>query len=396
MKLNKPTIRQILLVISFTLVLYWGLTHTESASALLRAIGRLLSPFFVGLATAFVVNLPLRMFERHWDRLFAKKTAACLPKLKRPICLLLSFLLILGIITAILFMLIPELSRTVESIISMLPQFATTLMGWWENLSEFLLEFGFDLPELALDPTKVVESVTGLLSSSGTAMLDKTVNFTTTLFSGIFNLVLSTVFSIYVLAQKEQMGKQGRKILIALFPTEKVDHFLELLSLSNQTFANFVTGQLTESLIIAVLCAIGMLIFGMPYVLPVSVLVGFTALIPIVGAWLGTAIGALLILMVSPIKALWFVVFIIVLQQLENNLIYPRVVGKSIGLPGIWVLAAVTLGGNAFGVVGMLLGVPICAVLFTLGNRALNARLEQKGLEPTAEPPAKDAEDSSD
>jgi len=383
MKLNKFTLRQILLIIAFTILLYWGLAHPETVGALFSAVGKLFSPFLIGLAVAFVLNLPLRMFERLWDRLWAKQKGSWPQKLKRPVCLVLSFILVLGIFTGLFFMLIPELSRTVESIISMVPDFVDQVIGWWQDLSAFALDFGIELPDITADPAKIVESVTGVLAESE-GMLNKTVTFTTGLFTGIFsavfNLVLSVVFSIYILAQKELLGKQGRRALVALFPAEKVDHMLELLALSNRTFSSFLTGQAAEAVIIGVLCAIGMLIFGMPYVLPISVLVGFTALIPVFGAFIGTGIGALLILMVSPIKAIWFVVFIIVLQQLEGNLIYPRVVGKSVGLPGIWVLAAVTLGGNAFGVVGMLLGVPLCAVLYTLARRSIDARLEKKGL----------------
>jgi predicted PurR-regulated permease PerM len=204
----------------------------------------------------------------------------------------------------------------------------------------------------------------------------------------VFNAVLGFVFSLYVLASKEKLGANLCKTLTALLPEKKVERVTEIAALSDKTFTNFVTGQLTEALVIGALCFIGMLIFGMPYAVVVSVLVGFTALIPVFGAFIGTGVGAFLILMVDPMKALWFVVFIIVLQQLEGNLIYPRVVGKSVGLPGLLVLAAVTVGSGVGGILGMLLAVPVCSVIFTVCAQAIDARLAQKEADgmPSSDP----------
>ena len=186
--------------------------------------------------------------------------------------------------------------------------------------------------------------------------------------------MLALAFSIYVLAQKETLKRQSKKVLAKLMKPEKMQKLLDMLDLINRTFTNFITGQLTEAVIIGVLCFIGMSIFRMPYAPAISVLVGFTALIPVFGAFIGTAIGAFLILLVKPIQAVWFVVFIIVLQQFEGNLINPKVVGKSVGLPGIWVLVAVTIGGNAMGVVGMLISVPLCSVLYVVARNAVNGK----------------------
>ena len=195
------------------------------------------------------------------------------------------------------------------------------------------------------------------------------------------NFVIAFAFSIYVLAQKETLKRQSLKVLRAVMKPEKLQKLLELLELSNRTFTNFITGQLTEAVIIGALCFVGMTIFGMPYAPAISVLVGFTALIPVFGAFIGTAVGAFLILLVKPIQALWFIVFIIVLQQFEGNLIYPKVVGKSVGLPGIWVLVAVTVGGSAMGVMGMLISVPVCSILYTVSRQAVNDRLKIKNIE---------------
>ena len=208
--------------------------------------------------------------------------------------------------------------------------------------------------------------------------IDTTVNITTSIVAAMVDIVLGIVFAVYLLSQKEKLGKQAKKSTRAILGDERSKRFLDITSLANKVFTKFVTGQVTEACIIGVLCFIGMLIFRMPYAAIISVLVGFTALIPIFGAFIGTGIGAFLILLESPIKAIWFVLFIIVLQQLEGNLIYPRVVGKSVGLPPIWVLAAVTIGGGLFGIPGMLFGVPVCSVMYVLFKEFVNKQNNQK------------------
>ena len=226
--------------------------------------------------------------------------------------------------------------------------------------------------------TKAVSAVTSYLQEHGASIFNTTIGVTTSVFVGLFNFILGFVFAIYLLMQKEKIGGQFKRLLYAYIKKERVDKFLSVMSLAQNAYSRFVTGQLTEAVIIGVLCFIGMLIFSMPYATLISTLIAFTALIPMIGAFIGTAVGALLILMVDPIKALWFIVFIIVLQQFESNLIYPRVVGKSIGLPGIWVLTAVTIGGSLFGILGILLSVPLCSVIYTLLSNAIEKRLQKK------------------
>jgi len=205
-------------------------------------------------------------------------------------------------------------------------------------------------------------------------------NFTSSLFGGIVDLVLGFVFSMYVLSQKEKLGSNVKKVMNTFLPQKRVGQVTEIIAISDKAFSNFITGQLTEALIIGALCFIGMVAFNMPYALTISVLVGFTALIPVFGAFIGTAIGAFLILMVSPIKAVWFIVFIIVLQQIEGNFIYPKVVGKSVGLPGIWVLTAVTIGNGMFGLLGMIVAVPTFSVLYTLLKKVVDNKTKKQKI----------------
>lgn len=368
MELSKKTVKRILLIITFTVVLIWGIYNHKLLLNYLGSVYALIRPFVIGLCMAYVVNVIMRPIERMWMKALSKCKGQWVKKLKRPICLLLSILLIIGIILAVVFLIMPELSDSVASLVSMIPAYADEIEGWWDALSARLDKYGVDLPKFSFEPDKLID----FLKDGGTAVINTTLSATTSIVTAVINFVLALVFSVYVLAQKETLKRQSEKVLARIMKPERKKKLLALLALVNRTFTNFITGQLTEAVIIGALCFIGMAIFSMPYAPAISVLVGFTALIPVFGAFIGTAIGAFLILLVKPIQALWFIVFIIVLQQFEGNLIYPKVVGKSVGLPGIWVLVAVTIGGNAMGVIGMLISVPLCSVLYVLARNAVN------------------------
>ncbi len=370
MDISKKTVKRILLIIAFTVILIWAVYNHKLLFKYIGELYALISPFVIGLCIAYVVNVIMRPIERMWMKLLSRFKGKWVEKLKRPICLLLSILLIIGIILAVVFLIIPELSESISSLVSMIPSYVTEVESWWEALSERLVKYGVDLPQFNFNPDKLID----FLKDGGTAVLNTTLSATTSIVTAVINFVLALAFSIYVLAQKETLKRQSKKVMSRLMKPGKMQKLLDMLDLINRTFTNFITGQLTEAVIIGVLCFIGMSIFRMPYAPAISVLVGFTALIPVFGAFIGTAIGAFLILLVKPIQAVWFVVFIIVLQQFEGNLIYPKVVGKSVGLPGIWVLVAVTIGGNAMGVVGMLISVPLCSVLYVVARNAVNGR----------------------
>lgn len=368
MELSKKTVKRILLIITFTVVLIWGIYNHKLLLNYLGSAYALIRPFVIGLCMAYVVNVIMRPIERMWMKALSKCKGKWVKKLKRPICLLLSILLIIGIILAVVFLIMPELSDSVASLVSMIPSYADEIEGWWDVLSARLVKYGVDLPRFSFEPDKLID----FLKDGGTAVINTTLSATTSIVTAVINFVLALAFSVYVLAQKETLKRQSEKVLARIMKPERKKKLIALLALVNRTFTNFITGQLTEAVIIGALCFIGMAIFSMPYAPAISVLVGFTALIPVFGAFIGTAIGAFLILLVEPIQALWFIVFIIVLQQFEGNLIYPKVVGKSVGLPGIWVLVAVTIGGNAMGVIGMLISVPLCSVLYVLARNAVN------------------------
>lgn len=376
MELNKQTIQKLLGLIVFTLLCFWILQHSEQVWGIVMQLLAILSPFAIGLCIAFVMNMLLRPVERLWCR-YAKFRYA--EKWKRLVCLIISTMLILGVLFVLLFMVVPELKRTILSIIDLFPEYMKQVSAWYEEVLVELRGHGIEMPVLSLDVNEASQVIGEFFSQSGTHVFNKTIDVTTSIFTSFFHVVLGTVFAYYVLFQKEALGRNVMKCCYAFLPERKVIELTDFLSLCDQTFTKFVTGQLMESVIIGVLCLIGMLILQIPYAVMISVMVGFTALIPVFGALIGTGIGALLIIMVDPLKALWFVIFIIVLQQLEGDFIYPKVVGKSVGLPSIWVLIAVTIGAS-FGVVGMLLSVPICSVLYCVLKTVVHERLKHRRI----------------
>lgn len=385
LELNKKNIKRVLLLIACAILLYWGLNNLSVLGGLLSSILSLFSPLLIGVGIAYVMNLLLMAIERLWDKALKKAPELWRVKLKRPICLTLAFLLFLGIIFAIIFILIPRLEEAGTTLVANVPTYITQIQGWWDNLTAFAADHGITLPELSMNVEDATKFITKLLTSNGDSVVNTTINITTSILGALVNVLLALVFSVYMLAQKEKLVAQGKRLLLAALPEKAGERTMHILKLTNGAFSSFVTGQVTEAFILGTLCCLGMLILRLPYAMPVSVIISFTSLIPIFGAWIGAATGAFLIVFVSPVKALTFLIFLLILQQVEGNLIYPKVVGKSVGLPGLWVLAAVTIGGGAFGVLGMLLGVPVCSVIYALVQDYLRAQPAQQPPAPPAE-----------
>ncbi len=374
---NRKTIKYIVAAAVFIILFAWGINNTDKVSGIISGFFSLISPFIMGFCFAFITNVLMRPLEKLFDKIFKKSKEKIRSKARRPVCLLLSMIIIIGFLFALVFMILPEFMNTLENLIKAVPQYAAQAQIWIEKLVDFAASHGVTLPEMSFNTDKILDTVKNFINDSG--IVDKTLTFTGSLVNGIVNLIVAIAFSIYLLAQKEKLSAQAKKLMQAFLPKKNdIDRIVNFFEIVDRTFTSFVTGQLTEAVIIGVLCFIGMLIFKMPYAAVISVLVGFTALIPVFGAFIGTAIGAFLILFDDPMKAIWFVVFIVILQQLEGNLIYPKVVGKSVGLPGIWVLTAVSIGGTVGGVLGILLSVPTCAVLYCLLSQLVNTRIKKK------------------
>ena len=343
----------------------------------LGAIAGIIMPISVGLCIAFVINIPLTLLERLWDKIDKHSTRRYHHAIKRAVCLFICIAGLGGIIFLFVLTVTPYLEASLTSLFNALPVFVDKLQALWDSLSEKLAAYSIRLPELDLDTEKISSALTEYFSKNSDRILNISIGFASSVVSTVFNVILAAVISVYVLAKKERLRIQAKRILWAFFPEERCKSVLNVASLTASTFARFLTGQLTEAVILGVLCLIGMLIFGFPYAALISLIIGVTALIPIFGAFIGIGIGALLILLYDPLTAVWFLVFITVLQQIETNIIYPRVVGKSVGLPALWVLIAVTVG-SSFGIVGMLISVPLVSVIYCLAGQLVSARLEKK------------------
>ena len=376
LELNKKTMQRIMLLITFAVLLFWGLYNISTIGGLFSNLFSLLAPLLIGVCIAFVLNLMMVGLERLWDRALAKWRSHWNAKLKRPVCLTLTMVLFLGIIFAIFFILIPRLEEAGSTLAANIPTYVDQFQAWWKNLSDFADSHGVTLPELTLSAEQVRDTITGFLQERGDSVVNTTLNITSSIVGALVNILLALVFSLYMLAQKETLLAQSKRLLRRALPRRAADKLLAVLHLTNNAFSSFVTGQVTEAVILGTLCCLGMLLLRLPYALPVSVIIAALSLIPIFGAWIGAATGAFLIVFQSPIKALTFLIFLLILQQVEGNLIYPRVVGKSVGLPGLWVLAAVTIGGGAFGILGMLLGVPVCSVVYSLVQAYIRTKPE--------------------
>ena len=381
--LNKKTLTFIFAIITFTVLLNWTVNHAATFSDVVKSVGNLLSPFFVGACIAFIINTVLRPVEKLWDKVPKKKRTKMFDKAKRPVCLAFSALVVFGVVFAVLFMVIPQLAETVSSFANMLPTYITNLNSLIDKFYAFFERYNIVIPEIDFNWKKAGELLNKLLDNYADSFINTTVEFTTSIITVVVNFIIAIFFSLYILAKKERLSKHASRALYATFAKEKAEKFIEFSKLTSDTFTKFVTGQLLEAVIIGVLCFIGLLILRMPYPAVISILIGFTALIPVFGALFGTTIGAILILLVDPMKALWFVVFIIVLQQLETNLIYPKVVGKTVGLPGILVLFSVTVGGGMFGIIGMLFAVPVCTVLYCVYKEFISKKLKDKEIPET-------------
>lgn len=368
--LDKTSVRYIFRVLMLLALFTWALMNLDVVFGAIRRVLALFPPFLVGGGIAFLINVVLQPLEQCWRKLCRKAPA----KLARPVCLTLSAILVLGFLFAVVFMMLPSLRESSDEFIRNLPAYADEIGRWWDDTVRFAAKYNIVLPDYAINADLLVERITAFINDEGSGIITVTWGAATSILSGLVDVLLAFVFALYLLARKEVVAAHMKKLITTVLPREKAQRLLSIAALTNQTFTNFVSGQLTEAVIIGVLCFAGMLILNIPYAGAVSAFVAVTALVPIFGAWLGGGLGAFLIMLAEPIKAVWFVVFLLVLQQVEGNLIYPKVVGKSVGLPGLLVLMAVTVGGGAFGVLGMLLSVPVCAVLYSLYLEFMNKK----------------------
>ncbi len=377
MELNSKNIKRILLVIFFGALIFTGIQNLGMVFGCLGKLWQITSPVITALCIAFVLNVLLTALETKVFKFWDKAKSKFLLKLKRPVCLILTYLIALGLVSLLILVIIPDIIDTITYLAQKLPDFASDTRNW---VQETLIRFNIDksLPEVKINWQMVSKTIIDWVSGSSGEIVNSAVNITTSVFSGVFDGVFSFVISVYILAQKEKIGSFINRTLEAFFKPKTTAFIQHISSKTYDTFSRFIGGQLLEALILGVLCFIGMTVLRIPNALIISVLICVTSLVPIVGPTVGVIIGALLILITDPLKASIFVIFFIVLQQLEGNLIYPRVVGKVVGLPGILVVVAVMLGGNIGGIMGTLLAVPTVAVLYSLLKELIEFSTKKK------------------
>ena len=372
--MKDKTRKDIIIIISYIALVIFALVNFSKIFTFLGKVISIFSPFLLGIILAFVLNVLNNFIEK---KIFGKiKPSKIWNKIKRPLCITLSLILVFLTIFFVMNLLIPQLKNSASLFTDTLPAYKEDIIGILNKfdidestvnkVGEYLDNFGKVITDYINGNSKDVITVTTEVATSVVNIISK----------GIITLV----FAIYMIAQKETLSRQINKVMKAYLKPKTINKINTVGTLANKTFSNFVTGQCLEALIFGSLVFVGMLIFRFPYASTIGVLLGFTALIPIFGAFIGTAIGFILIMMVSPVKAILFVVFIIVLQQIEGNLIYPRVVGKSIGLPGMWVLLSVTVGGSIGGILGMLIATPLCSLLYALFTKVVNDRLKSNKI----------------
>ena len=377
MENKKDNLKRIFVFCVILIIIYWGINNMNLIGNIINKIISIIFPFILGGALAFILNIPMTFFEKKLLNIKRKKKVFFKnKKVVRIVSLIFAIIVISFILYLIINLIVPELIDIVKLLIQNIPYYAEELNKIIQNNTENIQEIVNIISNMNLD----TESIKNELMQIVTGVLNSSISIVVGVIGFITNLIIAIIFAIYILTGKEKLKSQISRLIQAYFDKEKANKIFEIGNIANKTFKNFFTVQCLEATILGSLCIIGMLILNIPYAAPIGVLIGVTALIPVVGAFIGIIIGAILILSVEPIKVITFIIFVLILQQFEGNVIYPRVVGNSVGLPGMWVLMAVTVGGSLFGILGMLLGVPVFSVIYTILKNDTEKRLKSRGV----------------
>lgn len=378
MGFDKEKLKQTRRMILFVAGILLALKYSETVFWAIGVLLEIMKPFLYGGVIAFILNIPLRFIESKILKNWKGKIA---DRIKRPLSILLSILFVILLINIVIMTVVPQLGKTLVEIGYQIPIFASAVVERLEAVSKEypqLESYIVELETIEIDWKSAVDSLIQFMKTGMTNFLSSTVTVAGSIIGGTMNLFIGFVFALYILGQKEVLSNQGKRIISAFCPAHMERRILTICSIAYRNFSNFISGQCTEAVILGCMFVITMTIFRMPYAILVGVLIAFTALIPIVGAFIGCFVGAFLILVNNPIQAVGFVVMFLILQQIEGNLIYPKVVGNKVGLPSIWVLMAVSVGGSLFGVAGMLFFIPLVSTIYMLFRDMVNERNSKK------------------
>ena len=380
MQLDKENIKKIRWLIAFAILLYLGVQNLHMVISTARVLLGFLFPFIIGFGIAFILNIPMKFIEHHLFGKALKQEKKTVQKLARPVSLVLSICFVICIIVIVMLVVVPELGATFVNIAKKIEENIPVFQKWIDNVFGNNPEVVKWAQSLDIEPGKIIDSVLSVLKNGVNNIVSSTVSITMGLLTTAMNVSIGFVFACYVLLQKEKLLQQIKKAMYAMFPEKPVRYLTHVWNLANRIFSSFITGQCIEAVILGSMFFVSMTILHFPYAMLVGVLISFTALIPLFGGIIGCWVAFFLILMISPVKAVLFLGLFLILQQIEGNLIYPHVVGGSVGLPSIWVLVAVTLGGSLMGIAGMLIFIPTVSVIYTLFREWVYARLEKKQL----------------
>ena len=376
MQLDKQNTKQILKIVVIAIVLFAIVLNLDTVWNGIKVLLNIISPFIWGLAIAFVLNIFMILYENKVFKSRETKTTRKKKKekWKRPLSIFLSIVTIVAVIAIIMVLIVPQFYEVISTLISNIPSYLESLKDFAIDITQRVPEINNFIQGITIDTNALRDGIMNISKD----VLDITINQISSLLTNIVNFFIAIVFAVYILLNKEELKKQAKRFIYARFGKDRADYIIKVSRLSRDSFRNFLTGQAKEAVILGLLCAIGMFILQIPYAGPIGALTALTAFIPIVGAFIGGFIGAILIVVIDPMKALIFIIFIIVLQQVEGNLIYPHVVGKNMGLPGIWVLVAITVGGSLFGILGMIIGLPILSIVYAIVTENTNKKLAEK------------------
>ena len=385
MDLTKENVKKLRGLIVFTAVIIVCLWKYEASLKILSFVWGVICPFILGGAIAFVLNVPMNFIQRHLFSEERVQNSKWQKKLARPVSMLIVLFLVIASIVLIMFGLLPQLGNTFANLGQSIQEFIPQIQNWAEVLFHNNKDVMDVINNLEFDWNKIMNTGIDFFTSGAGNVLDSTISAAKSIINGITTFFIAFAFSVYILMQKEKLRVQSEKVLFAFVRRGRAEAVMEVLSLTYQTFSHFLTGQCVEAVILGCMFVVSMAIFRLPYALLIGILIAFTALIPIFGAFIGCFVGAFLIFMVDPMKAVVFIVLFLILQQIEGNLIYPHVVGNSVGLPSIWVLAAVSVGGRLMGVVGMLVFIPVVSVFYALFREVVYLKLKKQRMKEDEE-----------
>lgn len=376
---NMKKIRELILFTAIVIVCLWKFNMV--LQVLLKGLN-IFIPFLLGGAIAFVLNVPMNFVERHLFSVDKRKGKRYMQKAARPCSMILVLIFVFGVVAAVMFVLVPQLGNTFSNLGKNVQIFLPHVQAWAKQVFHNNKEIMNIVNNIEFDWDKIMNTGIGFFKNGAGSVLDSTITAAKSIVSGVTTFLIAFVFAIYILLQKEKLEIQAKKVLFAFVRKGRAEAIIEVCSLTYKTFSSFLTGQCLEAVILGSMFVVAMTIFRLPYALLIGIVIAFTALIPIFGAFVGCGIGVLLIFMVNPAKAAIFIVLFLVLQQIEGNLIYPHVVGNSVGLPSIWVLAAVSVGGSLMGITGMLIFIPIVSVLYALFREVVYLKLKKNKIDP--------------